>query len=569
MKKISVFLLLLTVLLVTGCSGNHTHEYSDDWSSNETEHWHQAVCEHKEEISEMATHAWDNGVITVNPTEDAVGEKTYTCTVCGYSRTEEVEKLEHNHTWVNADCDTPKTCSVCQATEGEALGHNWVNADCDTPKTCSVCQATEGEALGHSWVNADCDTPKTCSVCQETEGEALGHSYGTMLVKDETGHWYECSCGNKKDFAEHTSSGQATEEHAEVCVICEYVINQALSHTHNYNQKIENESTLKSAATCVDNATYWYSCSCNAISNVLSYEKENSKKGHSYSVEYVWSENNLTVKGIATCENDSTHVLTEEVNTSYEVVTPSTTTVKGLGKYTATFGNINFENQIKEVELDLIPTRTYYLSPGVWAENEATFGVRAYNSTGAEEIFKPLTKGESGLYEFTCSVELTHVGIFRYDSTGNTWWNGVDYMEIPENKNMFVVMNWDSYLWDEYLTIDNASEFVEGSTLYLQLNGDWGSAMSTSGFAVQFEGFNGQSDILAMELVDSTNGIYKIVVPASGYIRVRFAQVNPSNVYETWNVSDFTYCDHDSTTNLIKLQNGWNSMVGNWTVYTE
>ena len=144
MKKISVFLLLLTVLLVTGCSGNHTHEYSDDWSSNETEHWHQAVCEHKEEISEKATHAWDNGVITVNPTEDAVGEKTYTCTVCGYSRTEEVEKLEHNHTWVNADCDTPKTCSVCQETEGEALGHNWVNADCDTPKTCSVCQATEG-----------------------------------------------------------------------------------------------------------------------------------------------------------------------------------------------------------------------------------------------------------------------------------------------------------------------------------------------------------------------------------------------------------------------------------------
>ena len=72
-----------------------------------------------------------------------------------------------------------------------------------------------------------------------------------------------------------------------------------------------------------------------------------------------------------------------------------------------------------------------------------------------------------------------------------------------------------------------------------------------------------------MEIVDSTNGIYKIVIPASGYIRVRFAQVNPSNVYEIWNVSDYTYCDHDSTTNLIKLQNGWNAMAGNWSVYSE
>ena len=29
----------------------------------------------------------------------------------------------HEHTWVKANCETPKTCSECGATEGVALGH--------------------------------------------------------------------------------------------------------------------------------------------------------------------------------------------------------------------------------------------------------------------------------------------------------------------------------------------------------------------------------------------------------------------------------------------------------------
>jgi hypothetical protein len=308
---------------------------------------------------------------------------------------------------------------------------------------------------------------------------------------------------------------------------------------------------------------------CSVCNTVLVAQEEVAALEHSYSTNYVWSDDFLKVTATLVCANDSTHNLTEEVSTTYEVISASTTTINGVGKYTAIFENSNFETQTKEIKLDLIETKTYYFTPGVWAENDATFGVKVLNASGAEEIFKPLTKGDSGLYEFTCSVEMTHVCIYRFDSTGTEWWNGVENLEIPSNRDMFVITSWDSYLWDEYLTVDTASEFVEGDTLYLQLNGDWTSAMSASGFAVQFEGLNGSSDILAMEIVDSTNGIYKIVIPASGYIRVRFAQVNPSNVYEIWNVSDYTYCDHDSTTNLIKLQNGWNSMVGNWSVYSE
>lgn len=81
------------------------------------------------------------------------------------------------HEWVEADCVTPKTCSLCEETEGEALGHTWEDADCLNPKTCAECGETEGEALGHTWIDATCAAPKTCEVCGETEGEALEHTW--------------------------------------------------------------------------------------------------------------------------------------------------------------------------------------------------------------------------------------------------------------------------------------------------------------------------------------------------------------------------------------------------------
>ena len=36
--------------------------------------------------------------------------------------------------------------------------HNWVDADCDTPKTCSKCGATNGKELGHKYNGQVCRT---------------------------------------------------------------------------------------------------------------------------------------------------------------------------------------------------------------------------------------------------------------------------------------------------------------------------------------------------------------------------------------------------------------------------
>ena len=44
-------------------------------------------------VAATGIHTWDDGVVTVEPTVKADGEKLYTCTVCSATRTESIPKL--------------------------------------------------------------------------------------------------------------------------------------------------------------------------------------------------------------------------------------------------------------------------------------------------------------------------------------------------------------------------------------------------------------------------------------------------------------------------------------------
>lgn len=44
-------------------------------------------------VKAYCDHAWDNGVVTVEPTDTTEGVKTYTCTLCGETKTETINKI--------------------------------------------------------------------------------------------------------------------------------------------------------------------------------------------------------------------------------------------------------------------------------------------------------------------------------------------------------------------------------------------------------------------------------------------------------------------------------------------
>lgn len=130
----------------------------------------------------------------------------------------------HEHTWTEATCTEPKTCSECGETEGEALGHTWVEATCAEPKHCSACGETEGEASEHTWTEATYWEAKTCSVCGETEGEPLTASFEEhgIVINAEEGNTYDyvtvCYENTSKTTVGHAafSDYRIVEEDAEL-----------------------------------------------------------------------------------------------------------------------------------------------------------------------------------------------------------------------------------------------------------------------------------------------------------------------------------------------------------------
>ena len=126
-------------------------------------------------------HEWDEAECLVPKT----------CKLCAATEGEAL-----GHTWKEASCTTAKICAVCGETEGEPLGHNWTEATCAASKTCAVCGEAEGEPLDHNWTEATCSAPQTCSACGETQGDSLAHSYETWKAVDAETMSASCTvCG--------------------------------------------------------------------------------------------------------------------------------------------------------------------------------------------------------------------------------------------------------------------------------------------------------------------------------------------------------------------------------------
>ena len=169
---------------------------------------------------ETAAHNWDAGVITTPATHTETGVKTYTCTTCAATKTEDVPvNPEHNWSaWTSADDGKhTRTCSVGHEVETE--DHKWNEGVVTKVATCkeegvkhhkcTVCGFEKDFAIEklpeHTWEDWKVKDMKlhtrTCKVCgMVEEGE---HNQGKRVKKNATctedgGYTYYCSdCGAK------------------------------------------------------------------------------------------------------------------------------------------------------------------------------------------------------------------------------------------------------------------------------------------------------------------------------------------------------------------------------------
>ena len=74
---------------------NHLHAYSDDWSFDETHHWHASLCGYDEKRN-YEEHTLSDWITKKEPREGIEGLKTRSCSVCGYEEQESIPALETN-----------------------------------------------------------------------------------------------------------------------------------------------------------------------------------------------------------------------------------------------------------------------------------------------------------------------------------------------------------------------------------------------------------------------------------------------------------------------------------------
>ena len=163
------------------------------------------------EIPATGEHTWDNGTVTTEPTENEPGVRTFTCAVCGATKTAPIPATgAHDYQFTRtvaptctADGYDLYTCSGCGATEKRnskpALGHKWDSGKVTTEPTetapgvrtytCTVCGEVKTEVIPatgahtHKWDAGKVTTAPTattpgvrtytCTICGQTKEEVI------------------------------------------------------------------------------------------------------------------------------------------------------------------------------------------------------------------------------------------------------------------------------------------------------------------------------------------------------------------------------------------------------------
>ncbi len=256
MKKIVclLFCLVLALSVLTACQPEeHKHTFDTKWRTDEEFHWHQATCEHADQVADKAAHLDE--------------DENDLCDVCGYS-------MEHDHTYesgwsYNKDthyhkntcghADDPKyrkdvadhedknndsLCDVCSYDYGHTHTYEtkWTNADADGHWHLPTCghDVPGSDKAAH----VDADNNSVCDDCGWTYGHE--HTYAEEWTTDENNHWRVPTCGHDVEPAE--KNAHIDEDGDKICDVCQL----ATEHFHTFDKENWTSDADKHwhAATC-------------------------------------------------------------------------------------------------------------------------------------------------------------------------------------------------------------------------------------------------------------------------------------------------------------------------------
>ena len=260
------------LMAMAGCSQPepeppHVHTFSNDWTLDDTAHWHAATCGHSEEVKGEELHKFPETWTEVTAaTEEADGLEERFCEVCNYRATQVIPQLKHKHdiatTWTIDSTKHWHTASCGREEHNEDVAeHIWNHEDYQYDsvsgkniKTCTVCLYVDDIAHVHTEDRGSVTTVPTCvtkgvktfkcSVCNAVlrteEITATGHTEdsGTVTTAPTCGtkgvKTFKCSvCDAVLRTEDIPATGLHTEDRGTVttdgirtykCIVCKAIL---------------------------------------------------------------------------------------------------------------------------------------------------------------------------------------------------------------------------------------------------------------------------------------------------------------------------------------------------------
>ena len=290
----------------------------------------------------VSDHVWNEGEVTTDATEEAPGEMTYSCTVCGATKTERIDPLPHTHNIIPVDAQEPSCteagnkahyiCTICDKLFSDKAGSTEITAE---SVVVDAKGHTPAEAVEENVIGATCtsdgsyDEVVYCSKCNselsrtEHTTTKLGHNWGDWIevdspnCTDKGSKKHTCSRCNIEEFEDvnangHTwaddytvdSEASCTAEGSESihCTVC------GVSNPETVRAIAKKEHTFgdwvtKTPATCETAGSEERKCSVCEFVETQSIDPLD----HDWTAWTRVDENEHS----RTCKNDSSHVQTE------------------------------------------------------------------------------------------------------------------------------------------------------------------------------------------------------------------------------------------------------------------
>ena len=417
---------------------------------------------YKGDFTDKTPHTYDEGVVTKEATIYEKGVKTFTCSACGDTYTEDIPMVEK--TWHKGDTVAP-TCTeqgytvyICDQdatlTENrdfvDALDHDWGEgvvtkaATCteDGVKTftCSRDGATKTEvipAVGHKWDDGTVTTPATCTedgvktfTCQNDKSHtytevipATGHDYDDGVVTTEPTY----TENGVKTFTCHNCGDTYTESIP------------ALGYTYN-------ETVV--APTCTEDGYTMHEC----VEDATKSFKDNIVPALGHQYKEVTTPATCGASGSVdnVCErcNDKQHVSDLPATGEHQwdegvVKKEPTATETGIKTFTCKACQATKTEDIAKVH-NHDYTRLGEIVEGPYCETEGKRWVYCSYEGCNERVLKPVpaigyhdwdtehteclkkaTCTEQGTMRMHCKRDASHTMTYDYGGTGHIWDEGV------------------------------------------------------------------------------------------------------------------------------------------------